>query len=80
LVVVIVRRRRKTYEKMENSQERYEALLAKQNVSLQEMKALVRYTARLINYLEFLLELENSIKIPVIELDSSYSPKSKELQ
>lgn len=63
-----------------DSQERCEALLAQQKATLREIKTLVEYIARLINYLEFLLELENSTKIPVIELDSSYSLESKELQ
>ncbi|MBD1995128.1 hypothetical protein H6G00_00600 [Leptolyngbya sp. FACHB-541] len=63
---------------MNSSQDHYEALLAKQDATLQEIEDLVKYVANLINYLEFLLELENSAKTPVIEVDSPYSPKSKE--
>jgi hypothetical protein len=65
---------------MENSQEQCEALPAQQEAALREVKALVEYVAKLINYLEFLLELKYSAKTPVIGLDSSHSPNSKEHQ
>ncbi|MBD1871014.1 hypothetical protein H6F95_27655 [Cyanobacteria bacterium FACHB-471] len=65
---------------MENSQEQREALLAKQDATLREIKEQINYITNLIKYLELFVELENSAKTPVIELDSSHDPKSEEPQ